>query len=84
MSTSQECLVSAEEQLENDPSIDSLIYSMFQDIEESDMATYWIDFMLMVEILMMNVRATTRFLGKTQNHLMLSRNSFSAQILLSQ
>jgi len=57
MSTSQETLVSAEEQLENDPAVDSLICSMFQDIEESDIATYWIDFMSMVEILMINVRA---------------------------
>ena len=57
MSTSQECLASALEKLENDPAIDSLICSMFQDLEVSDMANYWIDFMSMVEILMMNVYA---------------------------
>ena len=30
---------------------------MFQDLKESDMANYWIDFMTMVEVLMMNVHA---------------------------
>jgi len=30
---------------------------MFNDLKESDMANYWIDFMSMVEILMMNVHA---------------------------
>jgi len=56
MLTSQECLVSAKEHLENDPAVDSLI-CMFQDVEESYLATYWIDLMSMVEILMMNVSA---------------------------
>ena len=57
MSNSQECLAFALEKLENDPAIDSLICSMFQDLEASDMANYWIDFMSMVEVLMMNVHA---------------------------
>ena len=57
MSTSQERLASAVKQLENDPAINNLICSMFQDLKESDMANYWIDFMSMVEILMMNVHA---------------------------
>ena len=43
MSNSQECLASALEKLENDPAINSLISSMFQDLEVSDMANYWID-----------------------------------------
>jgi hypothetical protein len=51
MSNSQECLASALEKLENDPAIDSLISSMFQDLQ------IWIDFMSMVEVLMMNVYA---------------------------
>ena len=55
MSNSQECLASALEKLENDPAINSLISSMFQDLEVSDMANYWIDFMSMVEVLMMNI-----------------------------
>ena len=45
MSTFQEYLASAVKQLENDPAIDSLICSKFQDLKESDMANYWIDFM---------------------------------------
>jgi len=53
----QNHLVSAVEQLENDPTIDNLICSMFQDLEESDMVTYWIDVMSIVEILMVNVHA---------------------------
>ena len=57
MSNSQECLAAALEKLENDPAIDSLISSMFQDLEVSDMAKYWMDFMSMVEVLMMNVYA---------------------------
>ena len=57
MSNSQERLVSALEKLESDPTIDNLICSMFQDLEVSDMANYWIDFMSMVEVLMMNVYA---------------------------
>ena len=57
MSNSQECLASALEKLENDPAIDSLICSMFQNLDVSDMANYWIDFMSMVEVLMMNVYA---------------------------
>jgi len=50
ISNSQECLTSALEKLENDSAIDSLICSMFQDLEVSDMANYWIDFMSMVEV----------------------------------
>ena len=50
MSNSQECLASALEKLESVPTIDNLICSMFQDLEVSDMANYWIDFMSMVEI----------------------------------
>ena len=57
MSNSQECLASALEKLENDPAIDSLICSMFQDLDVSDIANYWIDFMSMVEVLMMNMYA---------------------------
>jgi len=57
MSASQESLASAVEQLENNPAINDLIHNMFQDLEESDMANYWMDFMSMVEILMMNVHA---------------------------
>ena len=48
MSNSQECLASALEKLEYDPAIDNLICSTFQDLEVSDMANYWIDFMSMV------------------------------------
>ena len=50
---------SALEKLKNDPTIDNLICSMFQDLEVSDMANYWINFMSMVEVLMMNVHACT-------------------------
>ena len=57
MSNLQECLASALEKLESDPAIDNLICSMFQDLEVSDMANYWIHFMSMVEVLMMNVYA---------------------------
>ena len=46
MSNSQECLASALEKLESDPAIDNLICSMFQDLEVSDMANYWIDFIV--------------------------------------
>ena len=68
MQTSKECLVSAVEQLENDPAIDSLIYSIFKDFE---MANYWIDFMSIVEILMMSFHAihTCTVIGKsTSSH----------------
>ena len=57
MSNSQECLASALEKFESDPTIDNLICGMFQDLEVSDMANYWIDFMSMVEVLMMNMYA---------------------------
>jgi len=57
MSTSQECIASAVEQLDNDLAIDDLIHNMFQDLEELDMANYWMNFMSMVEILMMKVHA---------------------------
>lgn len=52
---SHESLATAHKKLENDAAIDSLICSMFQKIQGSDMAKYWIDFMTMVEILMMIV-----------------------------
>ena len=58
MTNSQESLATAHEKLENDPSIDTLICSLFKDVEGSDTANYWIEFMTMVEILMMNVHAT--------------------------
>ena len=58
MTNSQESLVIAHEKLENDPAIDTLICSLFKDVEGSDMANYWIEFMTMVEILMMNLHDT--------------------------
>ncbi len=54
---SQESLATAHEELENDPAIATLIGSMFDAVEASDMAKYWLDFMTMVEALMMNVHA---------------------------
>ena len=57
LTNSQESLANAHGMLENDPAIDDLISNMFNDVEGSDMANYWIDFMTMVEILMMNVHA---------------------------
>lgn len=57
MENSQECLASAHKNLENDPAVDSLVCNMWEGLEVSDMANYWIDFMKMVEILMMNVHA---------------------------
>ncbi len=39
------------------PAIATLIGSMFDAVEASDMAKYWLDFMTMVEALMMNVHA---------------------------
>ena len=59
MTNSQESLANAHGMLENDPAIDDLISNMFNDVEGADMANYWIDFMTMVEILMMNVHAIT-------------------------
>jgi hypothetical protein len=50
--------------IENDPAIDS---SMFQDLGVSDMANYWIDFMSMVEVLMMNVYAIHTWLGRVSH-----------------
>lgn len=52
---SQESLATAYMELEDDPAIDSLINSTFEKIEKTDMSKYWLDFMTMVEILMMNV-----------------------------
>ena len=46
MSNSQECLASALEKLESNPAIDNLICSMFQDLEVSDMANNWIDYIV--------------------------------------
>ena len=46
MSNSQECLASALEKIESDPAIDNLICSMFQNLKVSDMANYWIDFIV--------------------------------------
>ena len=63
MTNSQESLANAHGMLENDPAIDDLISNMFNDVEGSDMANYWIDFMTMVEILMMNVHAITAQIG---------------------
>ena len=57
MTISQESLATAHGKLENDPAIDTMISSVFEDIEGSDMANYWSDTMMMVEILMMNVHA---------------------------
>ena len=57
MSNSQECLAPALEKLESDPAMDNLICNMFQDLEVSDMANYWIYLMSIVEVLMMNVYA---------------------------
>ena len=57
LTNSQESMANAHGMLENDPAIDDLISNMFNDVEGSDMANYWIDFMTMVEILMMNVHA---------------------------
>ena len=57
MSNSQEYLASALDKLESNAAIDNLICSMFQDLKVSDMANYWIDFMSMVEVMMMNVYA---------------------------
>ena len=54
---SQESLAAAHEKLQNDPAIDTLISKVFEEIEGSDMANFWFDFMKMVEILMMNVHA---------------------------
>ena len=54
---SQEILSTAYQELEEDPVIDTLISNMFGKIESTDMATYWLEFMEMVEILMMNVFA---------------------------
>jgi hypothetical protein len=54
---SQETLASAHKELESDPALDALVNSMFENIERTDMACYWLDFMTMVEILMMNVNA---------------------------
>ncbi len=36
----QKSLVAANEKLQNDPAIDILIRSMFEEVEESDMANY--------------------------------------------
>ena len=44
----QESLAIAHEELENDPCIDTLISSTFGEVEGSDMATYWLDFMMNV------------------------------------
>ncbi|CAB3976667.1 Hypothetical predicted protein [Paramuricea clavata] len=54
---SQDSLATAQKELENDPAVDTLINNMFDKIEKTDMACYWLDFMTMVEILMMNVYA---------------------------
>ncbi|XP_028404399.1 uncharacterized protein LOC114527028 [Dendronephthya gigantea] len=54
---SREILSTAYQELEDDPSIDNLIANMFENIENTDMASYWLDFMEMVETLMMNVYA---------------------------
>ena len=54
---SQETLASAHKELESDSGLDTLVGCMFQKIEKSDMACYWLEFMTMVEILMMNVNA---------------------------
>ncbi len=51
----QKSVAAANEKLQNDPAIDILNRSMFEEVEESDMANYWTEFMTMVEILMMNV-----------------------------
>ena len=53
----QKSLAAANEKLQNDPAIDTLISSLFEEVEGSDMANYWTEFMTMVEILMMNVHA---------------------------
>ena len=57
MSNSQKCLASALDKHESDPAIDNLICSMIQDLEVTDMANYWINFMSMVEVLMINMYA---------------------------
>ena len=54
---SQETLASAHKELEADSGLDTLVGCMFQKNEKSDMACYWLEFMTMVEILMMNVNA---------------------------
>lgn len=57
MKDSQELLSVAHKELENDPDLDALIESLFEDVKGSDMAGYWLDFMAMVDALMMNVHA---------------------------
>ena len=54
---SQETLASAHKELEADSGLDTLVGCMFQKTEKSDMACYWLQFMTMVEILMLNKNA---------------------------
>ncbi|MES9882370.1 MAG: hypothetical protein ABW185_15975 [Sedimenticola sp.] len=54
---SQASLATAHEELESDPAIAALLDSLFHMPEGSDMGTYWLEFMAMVEVLVMNVHA---------------------------
>ena len=54
---SQEAHVAAHKTLEEDPNLQNLIANLLKHVEESDMATYWKDFLSMTDALMQNVHA---------------------------
>ncbi len=57
VSASQESRAAAHVELENDVELTNLIANLFTHVEDSDMADYWRDFLLMTDALMQNVHA---------------------------
>lgn len=57
MSQSQESLPDAHAALQNDVKLESLITNLFNQVEGSDIADYWRDFLTMTDDLMQNVHA---------------------------